>query len=242
VTTSRQAAVCIFAAGDAAAGFRQCLESVVSHTPLEHIELRLAFSKATPSLHHALGVLCPDGIFPRHDALPGNVERFDWAGRDGLGVVAWSSATSIARDALARLVFHDVQLTAEYAICLNQDVVVEADWWESIVPLLEKGVDYIGQPSWHDYLPGEAERFQASRWYMGVPHVRREGRPGVSFMRDGIVAVRSERLREADFPQAGHLRDSSVLLGAIAHQLGWSQAEHGAPVPLLAAAQAMHGL
>ncbi len=232
MTTSRQAAVCVFAAGDAAAGFRECLGNVLEHTPLAQIELRLAFSKAARSLHHALGVLCPDGTFPRHDELPGQAERFEWAGRDGLPVSAWSSAASVSRNALARLVFHDVPLTAEYAICLDQNVFVEAGWWEAIVPLLDKGVDYIGQPSWQDYRPGEAERFEASRWYLGVPHARREGRPGVSFMRDGLVAVRSERLREADFPQPGHMRDSNVLLGAIAHQLGWSQAEYSEHIEL----------
>jgi hypothetical protein len=63
-------------------------------------------------------------------------------------------------------------------------------------------------------------------WYLVVPYDRRQGRPGVSYVPWGLLAVRSERLREADFPDlsAGRHDPSracpdDVLLGEMARQL-----------------------
>ena len=109
---------------------------------------------------------------------------------------------------------------------IDQSACVEAGWWDALVPLMEKGIDYIGQPGWRDYLPGEVERMQSEPWYMGVPLTRREGRLGVAFMRDGFVVVRPERLREANFPPPGANGRGDFVLGAIANQLGWTQVAH----------------
>ena len=221
-----QATVCVVARGDFADSFRRCLASVLEHTPRERIELRLACSDAVYSFNHALGTLCPSGCWPQQQALPGGIERFHWTAKDGLRVWAWQSPRRLPREQLARLMFHDVALKSDYAICLDQSACVEAGWWDSLVPLMEKGIDIIGQPGWHDYVAGEVERLQGEPWYMGVPLARREGRAGVAFMRDGFVAARSERLREANFPPPRCNGRGDLLLGAIAQQLGWTQATY----------------
>jgi hypothetical protein len=217
------AAVCIIAAGNRVGQFRRCLRSVLNHTAHERIELRCAFSDAAESLHYALGTLGPDGASPKWHQLPGRVERLRLTTKDGLRVWSWHTPACVGRADLLRLAFHDVSLEAEYVVCLDQGSCVEAGWWDALVPLMEQGIDYLGQPSWHDYRPGEADRLQMYPWYVGVPIARREGRWGTTFMRGECFAVRAQRLREVDFPPAGHSGDVETLLGAAAHQQGWSQ-------------------
>ena len=209
MTNDRQAAVCLFAQPDAAA-FRRCLWSVLNHTPRDRIELRLACGTGD-DLAFALGVLCPDGAAPARQALPGGVERFHWTAADGLPVWAWAGVSGPLLD--------DVPLESEYAVCLGRGAALEAGWWEALAPLLEQRIDLIGRPAWHVYAPGEAERLQAEPWSLGVPPERRDGQAGVRYMPEGFVVVRSERWREARGA-------AGVRLGAIAHQLGWTQAEH----------------
>ncbi len=236
-----QAAVCLFALEGSPDALRRCLGSILKHVPRERIELRLAFSHATDSLHYTLGTLTPDGAWPRRIALPGGIERFEFTADRDLRVTVWHAPQRVPREQLARLLFHDVPLSADYAICLDQGACVEAGWWDALAPLLDKGIDYIGQPAWHEFRATELERLQAQPWFLGVPPARREGRPGVSYMRDGFVVVRSERLREGHFPPPGWPGRGDVLLGTIAHQLGWSQAhaecvnlEHESKEPQLA--------
>jgi hypothetical protein len=111
-----------------------------------------------------------------------------------------------------------------YAVFLDSVMVVEAGWWQALEPLFEQRIDTIGRPAWRDCLPGEVEQVQRYPWYMGVPAERREGRPGVSYMAGGCLAIRAQRLRQANYAEAGFAAGSDVLLGAAAHQLRWTQA------------------
>jgi hypothetical protein len=117
---------------------------------------------------------------------------------------------------MRRLVLHDVPLEAEYTVFLDGSPrgacatspgegddcapgadttpldgdLVHAGWWETLLPIMDRGVDYIGAPVWREYGPKDIERIQAKTWYLGVPFERRSGRAGVSFMRKGVIAVR----------------------------------------------------
>jgi hypothetical protein len=99
---------------------------------------------------------------------------------------------------------------------------------------MDRGVDYIGQEWWVQFLPGQEDAIQAQPWYRQVPFERRAGRAGCRFMTGGFVAIRSQRLREANFPDTdqsfhGHTLQQfggDSLLGEIAHQLGWTRAIH----------------
>jgi hypothetical protein len=134
---------------------------------------------------------------------------------------------------MARLMFHDEPLTTDYVVWLDDDSFVEDGWWQALCPWSDRGVDYIGQPYWVDYLPGQEEMIRAQPWYRGAALEHRDGRPGVWFMTGGFLVVRSERLREADFPDTVHAwkgetlkqYGGDTLLGEIAHQLGWTRAE-----------------
>jgi hypothetical protein len=212
-----QTAFCLVGRRASHDGFRDCLWSVLKHAPLERVELRLAFAQAEESFHNALGTLCPDGCWPTRHLLPAAIERFGWTAKEGFRVWAWNSPRSLTREQLARLLFYDVAMEAEYAICLDQGTCLEAALWEALAPLMEQGIDYIGQPGWHNYLPGEAERILAQPWYMGVPLERREGRLGTAYMGGGVMAVRAERLREVEYP-------GEIWLGEMANQLGWTRA------------------
>jgi hypothetical protein len=146
----------------------------------------------------------------------------------------WDSPVNLYKEPMARLLYHDVPLATEYAVWFDDDSFVEEGWWEALCPLLDRHVDYLGQPWWVDYLPGQEEMVRAQPWYRGVPFERRDGRPGVWFMTGGFLAVLAERLREANFPdtdrawQGDTLRQygGDTLLGEIARQLGWTRAAH----------------
>jgi hypothetical protein len=233
----RRAAVCLSTHDESSELFQRRLWGVLRHTPPDQVELRLGFNRASPDLYYALGVLCPDGVTPARQALPGGVERFHWAGADGLSVWAWLSAAPLGPEDMTRLLYHDVSLAADYAVRLGDDFVPEAGWWEALAPLLEQGADYVGQPHWRDYRPAELERVQAQPWYMGMPFARRDGKLGVPYLGGSVLAVRAERLREADFPNPGlavrgdrsQKFDGDAWLGEVARQLGWSQAAHQRP-------------
>lgn len=230
----RRACCCLFVHGDVPESFADRLENLLAHTPPEAVELRLGFRAATHSLHYALGRLCPDGATPARQLLPDGVERFAWTAAAAMPVRAWHAPAGQSPEALARLVYHDVPLETEYAIALENGV--EAGWWEALARRLDEGADYLGEPHWQDYTPAQVERLQGHPCYLGVPFARRDGRPGVSFLAGGLVAVRSERLRESRFPDPrfaaadgpGALRPE-VLLGEIANQLGWRQAPLAEP-------------
>jgi hypothetical protein len=125
-------------------------------------------------------------------------------------------------------------VTAEYVLWFDDDSCVEAGWWEALLPLLDRHVDYLGQPWWVYYFPGQADMIRAQPWYRGVPFATRQGRPGVTFVTGGFVGVRAACLYEANFPdtdgrwqgQALQQYGGDTLLGEIAHQLGWSRATH----------------
>lgn len=213
-----KAAVCVVAQRASQERFRDCLRSILNHTPLERVELGLAFARAEHSFYNALGTLIPDGAWPTRHLLPEGIERFGWTAKEGFRVWAWNAPRSLPREQLARMLFHDVALEAEYAICLDQETCVEPGWWDGLAPLMEQGIDYIGQPAWHAYGPGEAERVMAQPWYMGVPLQRREGRVGTAYMSGGLMAVRGECLRDVQYP-------GEVWLGEMANQLGWRRGE-----------------
>src|ERR1043165_2098765 len=136
----RRATICIFSYAPAPQNFQRCLASVLDHMPLEHIELRLAFaSQATDSFHHALGTLCPDGVTPRYEKLPEEVERFGWTTKEGVPVWAWqSTAKSHVVERVhrqSRWLYHDVPLQTDYMIALDEAAFVEAGWWGALSPL-----------------------------------------------------------------------------------------------------------
>jgi hypothetical protein len=213
-----QAAVCCVAQKVSDERFRSCFLSFLDHTPLKRVELRLAFGQAERNFYYALGTLIPDGACPTRHLLPEGIERFSWTAKEGFRVWAWNTPRSSTPEQLARLLFHDVALEAEYAVCLDQGTCLEAGWWEALAPLMAQGIDCIGQPAWHEYAPGEAERIMAQPWYMGVPLQRRDGRLGTAYMGGGLMAVRCECLREVQYP-------GEVWLGEMANQLGWTTTE-----------------
>jgi hypothetical protein len=241
----RRVTICIACDGPLTNGIRQCVSCLIEHTPLAEIELRVGFSAENHSFFHVLGMLCPDRVVPECRRLPQGLERFQWVGRDNLPILAWSFPDGRSNEMLARAVFHDVPLATNYVVQLEVDAVLESGWWESLLPLMDQGLDYIGQPAWHEYSPSQQEALQSFPWFMGVPFDRKDGRVGVSYMRPGFVVVKAEGLQQADYPEAGGQKRkerlgmfrNEVLLGEIARQLGWTHATHCQHVSLPPQAQ-----
>ena len=230
----RRATVCILTYGDYLPYFRRCLESVLAHTPPGEIELRLGLNAAPESFREARERLLPEEGAADSTLLARVVERVSFVGPGGMPVRMWNSPGNLYKEPMARLLYHDLPLTTEYAVWFDDDSYVEAGWWQALTPLLDRHVDYIGQPWWVDYLPGQADMIRAQSWYRGLPFDAREGRPGVEFMTGGFMAVRAERLRQANFPdtEVRWKGDSmkqyggDTLLGEIARQLGWTREVH----------------
>src|SRR5579884_1515169 len=227
MTCARRATVCVLTYGDFLNYYQRCLESLLATTPLDAVELRLGFNSAPKSFAYALGRLAGADT-PRHNLLPGAVERYAWDGPAGVPVLAWQSPANLYKEPMARLMYHDVRLGTDYTLWLDDDSFVEPGWWEALVPPMDQGVDYLGQPWWVTYLPGQEEMFRTQPWYRGVPFARRDGRTGVDFMTGGFMGLRTDRLYEADFPNTNvRWRGMSLqqyggdtLLGEIARQLG----------------------
>jgi hypothetical protein len=84
------------------------------------------------------------------------------------------------------------------------------------------------------YLPGQTDMIRAQPWYRGVPFQTRDGRPGTHDMTGGFIALRTDCLHQANFPDVtmrwkgrGLVQyGGDTLLGEIARQLGWSQHTH----------------
>jgi tetratricopeptide (TPR) repeat protein len=242
------ATVCILTYGDYRPYFERCLESVLAATPHGLIELRLGFNDAPASLVYARERLGLDGGAAECHLPAGEVRRISFITGKGMTVRVWDSPVNLYKEPMARRMYHDVPLASEYAVWFDDDSFVERGWWEALLPLLARRVDYIGQRWWVDYLPGQADMIRAQPWYCGVPFDRREGRPGTWFMTGGFMAVRADRLREADFPDVdfcwrGHRLQQyggDTLLGEIARQLGWTRVVHDAHVKVNVDLQGNH--
>jgi Flp pilus assembly protein TadD len=233
-----RATVCILTFGDYLPYFRRCLDSVLRHTPAGRIELRLGFNAAPASVAYARQRLPVETGEAESAELPGGVRRTSFVSCGGLIVRLWDSPVNRYKEPMARLLFHDTPLTTDYAVWFDDDSFVEEGWWEALCPLLDYHVDYIGQSWWVDYMAGQEEMIRAQPWHRGVPFERRAGRPGVWFMTGGFLAIRAERLRQADFPDTDLTWNGETLqqfggdtlLGEIARQLGWTRAVHDAHI------------
>ncbi len=228
----RRATICILTFSEYLPYFRRCLDSVLSATPLDQVESRIGFNFAPTAFGYALGRLCPLRTTPAVVQLPMNVERLTFQTGDGVPVTFWNSPVNLYKEPLCRLMYHDLPLTTEYVIWFDDDSYVGLDWWPALVELFDRKIDYIGQEWWANYLPGQPQMIQSMPWYRGVPFDVHNGRPGVRFMTGGFVAVRTERIRQVNFPDVDFIwkgqrlkqYGGDTLLGEIAHQQGWSRA------------------
>jgi hypothetical protein len=180
--------------------------------------------------------------------LPGLIGRTSWRDPRGAPVHFWNSPRNLFKEPMARLMFHDLPLTTEYAIWLDDDTFVEPGWWPELCAVMDRQIDYIGQPWWVYYLPGQAEMIQAQPWYRDVPFEVQQGRPGVQYMTGGFIAIRARRLKEANFPDTAMQWKGDVLkqyggdtlLGEIARQLGWTRVFHDRHVKVNVDLQGRH--
>jgi Flp pilus assembly protein TadD len=228
-----RATVCILTYGDHVPYFRRCLDSVLRQTPPGRIELRLGFNDAPASLEYARRGLPTESAVESH-TLPSGVRRSSYVSRDGLLVRLWDSPANLYKEPMSRIMYHDLPLGTDYVVWLDDDSFVEEGWWQALCPLLDRGVDYIGQEWWVKYLPGQEDMIRVQPWYRGVPFQRRAGKTGSWFMTGGFMVIRSQWLREVNFPDTEQdwkgdtLKQygGDTLLGEIAHQLGWTRVVH----------------
>jgi hypothetical protein len=229
---SPRATICILTYGNYLPFFLRCFESVLANTPRVEFELRLGFNDAPTSFAYAMKRLCPSHVIPPA-GTPG-LKQHTLRTPSGHTVRLWNSSTNLFKEPMARHMFHGTPSTTEYTIWFDDDSYVEAGWWEDLTRVLDREVDYIGQEWWANYFPGQTEMIAQQPWYRAVPFAMQEGRAGVRFMTGGFMAIRTERLREANFPDTEfRWKDDTLkqyggdtLLGEIANQLGWTRCIH----------------
>jgi hypothetical protein len=222
---------CIVSRASSSSSMLRCVQSVLEHVPTAAVELRLGFTKADHGFYHLLGALCPDRVVAEHQQLPSGIERFSWTRTGEVPIRTWTLGTQSDR-LLPRAILHDVPLATPYVVHLADSVSLQTGWWNAIAPLLDDGAEFIGMPSWHEYAPQQMEDLQNFAWYMGVPFERRDSRSGISFMNPNFMVLKSEGLQQAGFPDSHPMKrretdvmaSDAVLLGEIAHQLGWKMA------------------
>jgi hypothetical protein len=202
-------------------------------TPRDQHELRIGFNNAPSSFYFALGRLSPGQEMPPSRAAPGGCELFTIA--DGSrNIRLWNSPVNLYKEPMCRHLYYDIPLETEYVVWFDDDSFVTPMWWPALCQLFDQKIDYIGQRWWVEYLPGQVEMIRAQPWYRDIPFDSRDGKLGTWFMTGGFMAIRTERLREANFPDIDFTwkRDrlqqygGDTLLGEIARQLGWSWAVH----------------
>ena len=189
-------------------------------------ELRLGFNDAPKSFCFALGRLMGDWRPPKTEALPSGIERLSLDAASGLRVRIWNSPLNLFKEPMSRLLYHDVPLETEYAVWFDDDSYVAPGWWPALAAVMESGAQYIGQPWWVHYLPGQADMIRSMPWYREIPFDDRDGKPGTWFMTGGFMAIRSECLKVANFPDVDFVwKDERLqqyggdtLLGEIARQ------------------------
>jgi hypothetical protein len=231
---ARRATICLLTYGDFLPYFQRSLFSVDRYTPHEQIHLRIGFNEAPNSYHIALGRLKQDWQDPDRKPLPQGGECVTFNGDAGMKIHLWNSPVNLYKEPMSRHMYYDLPIETEYVVWLDDDTYVEPGWWAELCKLFDKKIDYIGQPWWVHYLPGQTEMIQSQKWYREVPFEEYKGKIGTRFMTGGFIAIRTERLYQADFPDTNlrwkgeHLQQygGDTLLGEIARQLGWSQATH----------------
>jgi tetratricopeptide (TPR) repeat protein len=246
--SGRRATVCILTYGDYREYFGRCLDSVLEHTPLDQIELRLGFNDAESSFAYAWEKLGAREAWPELTRLPADIERFTFHSPLGMKVLLWKSPVNLYKEPMARLLYHNVVLDTEYAIWLDDDSYVEEGWWPALCQVMDRQIDYSGQSWWADYFPGQTEMIKAQPWYRNLPFDLQDGKPGIRFMTGGFVLLRSERIRQADFPDTTFTWNSDTLkqyggdtlLGEIARQLGWTRVVHEAHIKVNVDMQGNH--
>lgn len=238
MVSGRRATICILTYGDYLDYFQRCLLSVVQATPPQEIELRLGFNDAPQSFFFALGRLLNDWQAPRRETLPSGIEHISFQTTGDMMVRIWNSPTNLYKEPMCRHLYYDVPLDTEYVVWFDDDSYVAPGWWPELCKVMTRRVDYIGQPWWVQYLPGQTDMIRAMPWYRDIPFDDRAGNPGTSFMTGGFMALRSACLKQANYPDVEFVWKSDsltqyggdTLLGEIARQLGWSQAAHVAGI------------
>ena len=231
---SPAATICILTYGDYLPYFSRCLDSVLRTVPPLRYELRLGFNAAPQAVQMVRDRFQLEPKPITEVQLGSDLFRTQFRTADGLTVTMWVSNENLYKEPMARLMYHDIPLTTDYTVWLDDDSYVRPGWWEALDSLLCDRIDYIGQPWWVDYLPGQTSMIQAQPWYREIPFDRKDGQEGIWFMTGGFVVIRSECLRAANFPdteffwKGGTLTQygGDTLLGEVARQLGWRCASH----------------
>lgn len=229
------ATICILTYGDHLEYYLRCLHSVLECTPLERVELRIGFNASPKALAKTREILKPRGEFETKLEVRGQVVRRITLLLDlNRAVTLFVSEANICKLPMAHLMYHFPEISTEYAIWFDDDSYVEEGWWVALLPLMEQKIDYIGKQYILPVFRGQEEMFQAMPWYRGRRFFEQDGRPMVVFITGGVLAIRAARLRECNWPDMDfsfrgetlHHNGGDVMLGQIAHQLGWSRVDH----------------
>lgn len=228
-----RATVCILTYGDWLPYFQRCLDSVLDNTPHGEMELRLGFNDAKKSLRYAIDRLAPRSALPAATHRDG-IDVISFRTTRGTMVRLWDSPTNLYKEPMCRRMYYDVPLEMEYVVWFDDDTFVKPGWWPALCAVMDRKIDYIGQRWWFYYFPGQADMVRAQPWYREIPFDLNNGKAGSWFMTGGFMAIRSERIREANYPdveftwKGDRLKQfgGDTMLGEIARQLGWTWAKH----------------
>lgn len=119
-----------------------------------------------------------------------------------------------------------------WVLWLDDDThITKQDWWPKTKAFIESKKDenicYVGEKWFVHHLKGQAEFIEQAKWYKGVPFqqhpTRKRGvtRPGIAFATGAYVWLRTDVMRQLDWPDERLVHNGGdTLLGEAIHQQG----------------------
>jgi hypothetical protein len=102
--------------------------------------------------------------------------------------------------------------------------IVADDWFPKLLQYIEskreENVCYIGQPYWVFHLPGQTEFMAKAPWYKNIPWEIIRGKPAITFAQGSFFVLRTDVLRQLDWPdpRLQHNGGDAMLACAVQQQ------------------------
>jgi len=126
-----------------------------------------------------------------------------------------------------RRMFSKLTPEIEWIVWFDDDVRIDGtpNWFKLMTAYIEEkqreNVCYVGQPWYVDYLPGQLEFIQASKWYQGVGPKVISGRARVEFAQGSYWWLRADVRQKLDWPDLRlEHNGGDTLLGEAVRQQG----------------------
>jgi hypothetical protein len=148
---------------------------------------------------------------------------------------------NVPKYTLMRELWHENEETiprTPWTLWLDDDThITSSDWWDKTMKYIKdhehENICYFGHIWFVHHLPGQWEFIEQSEWYRGVPtemmptRTKNVKKPGVAFANGGYVWLRSDVLRQINWPDKRLVHNGGdSLLGEAVRQQGFPRFDY----------------